>query len=85
LVSLEAMACGLPVIATDVGGIREIIPETYGKFVPPKKPDAMADAILDLSYRDLHSLSQKLRTTMELKFSWEKNVDRLVEIYEQLI
>ena len=85
LVSLEAMACGLPVIATDVGGVREILPEGYGKFVPPDSPDAMAEAVQEFSRLDLPPIKQKLRAMVEEKFSWEKNVEQLTQIYEQLI
>ena len=85
LVSLEAMACGLPVIATDVGGIREIVPEACGKFVPPDQPDTMAHVILELSQANLQPLKKKLRAMVEEKFSWEKNVEQLTQIYEQLI
>jgi len=85
LVSLEAMACGLPVIATDVGGIREIMPEPYGKLIPPNSPKAMAEAILQFSRSNLTQLKRDLRAMVAEKFSWEKNVERLAEIYEQLI
>jgi glycosyltransferase involved in cell wall biosynthesis len=85
LVSLEAMSCGVPVIATDVGGIREIVPEACGKFVPPDQPDKMAKAILELSRSNLTELRGKLRAMVEEKFSWEKNVEQLAQIYEQLI
>ncbi len=44
---LEAMACGVPVIATDTGGIREVLGENgrAGWLVPADTPDALATAI----------------------------------------
>lgn len=85
LVALEAMACALPVIATNVGGIREILMDDYGKLVPPNKPELLAKAILDFAAVDFSSRKVELRAVMEEKFSWEANVERLVEIYEELI
>ncbi len=85
LVALEAMACALPVIATDVGGIREILLEEYGKLVPPNQPELLAKAILDFAKQDFSSRKKELRAMMEEKHSWDKNVERLVEIYEELI
>ena len=85
LVALEAMACGLPVIATNVGGISEILMDEYGKLVPPNMPELLAKAILDYSKADLSSCKSELRAIMEDKYSWDKNVDSLVEIYEELI
>ena len=46
---LEALACGTPVIATDIGGVRDYMGEDCGALVPPEDPDAMVDAILDIS------------------------------------
>lgn len=49
MVALEAMAAGVPVVATSVGGIPEcVIHEKTGFLVPPKKIDALADALIAL-------------------------------------
>jgi len=85
LVALEAMACALPIIATDVGGIREILMKDYGKLVPPNQPELLAKAVLDFADVDFSSRKKELRAMMEEKFSWDANVERLVEIYEELI
>jgi glycosyltransferase involved in cell wall biosynthesis len=85
LVAEEAMACGLPVVATNVGGIGEILTEDYGKLVPPNMPEQLAEAILDYSMMDLSSRKPKIRAMMEEKHSWDRNVDSLVKIYEELI
>ncbi|MCW3997601.1 MAG: glycosyltransferase family 4 protein [Candidatus Bathyarchaeota archaeon] len=85
LVSLEAMACGLPVIATKVGGIEEIMEENFGIIVPPDNPDSLKGAILDFSQRDLSIVKKDLRLSMELKHSWDENVQKLTKIYEELI
>ncbi len=85
LVALEAMACTLPVIATNVGGIKEILLDDYGRLVPPNQPELFAKAILDFAGADFSSRKTELRALMEEKFSWDANVERLVEIYEELI
>jgi glycosyltransferase involved in cell wall biosynthesis len=85
LVALEAMACGLPVIATNVGGIREILMEDYGKLVAPNQPELLAKAVLDFAAVDFSSRRGELRAMVEKRFSWDANVERLVEIYEELI
>jgi glycosyltransferase involved in cell wall biosynthesis len=85
LVALEAMACGLPVIATNVGGTSEVMNEDYGKLVPPNSPDALAEAILEFSREDLSALRKGLRMMIERKYNWDANVEKLGEIYEELI
>ena len=43
------MACGLPVVATNVGGIGEVLMEKFGKLVPPNEPELFAKAVLELA------------------------------------
>jgi len=85
LVALEAMACGLPVIATDVGGISEIMADDYGKVVPPDNPAALAEAVLEFSNRELSGVKNSLRTLIKQKYSWDSNVEHLIGIYRELI
>jgi glycosyltransferase involved in cell wall biosynthesis len=49
IVPLEAMACGVPVVATAVGGqIDSVVHGVTGVHIPPRDPDALAAALLDL-------------------------------------
>jgi glycosyltransferase involved in cell wall biosynthesis len=85
LVALEAMSTGLPVIATNVGGIGEIMMESCGRLVLADEPEQMADAILEFSKMGLSAVKSAVRLVAEQTFSWEENVKRLVETYEELI
>jgi len=85
LVLLEAMACGLPVVATNVGGVPEIIDRDCGKIVPPNDAADLAEALLEFSRSDISAYSKKARELVEQKFNWNRNVERLIEIYEELI
>ena len=81
--SLEAMAAGLPVIATDVGGASEqVIHRETGLLVPRRDPRAFADAIIAL-VRDselARRLGENARDRIESRFS----VDRMVDSYAEL-
>lgn len=80
---LEAMAVGLPIIATDVGGNSEALDNgTYGILVPPKNPRALADAIIRVC-ADLNGVRKKgalARVYVRSNFS----VDKLAEAHLQL-
>jgi glycosyltransferase involved in cell wall biosynthesis len=79
------MACGLPLLTTNVGGTGEIMAEGYGKIIPPDDSEAMATATIDLANSEPTKLKEKLRQVMIERYSWEKNVDKLASIYEEII
>jgi colanic acid/amylovoran biosynthesis glycosyltransferase len=81
---LEAMACGLPVVSTDCGGMSEAITEGIeGFLVPVRQPTAMAKRISDLA-RDAGLRSQMGRAgRMQVlnKFGQQSQVDRFVAMF----
>ena len=79
VVLLEAAACGVPFIATNVGGITDFVTDNEtGLLVEPKSVDQLADAIRRLSGDDLlrASISQAGRALVENRFSWDSVVAR---------
>jgi len=85
LVLLEALACGLPVIATDVGGIQEIVNDKCGKVVPPNDVISLANAIDEFSTGKMTFDKRYIRGIVEKSYDWNKNVENLIRIYEEII
>ncbi|HKZ72592.1 MAG TPA: glycosyltransferase family 4 protein [Steroidobacteraceae bacterium] len=81
---LEAMAWGLPVVATAVGGIPGAVQHAQnGLLVPPGNIDALADALAQLlrSQPLRHALGAAARATIEREFSLAASIERLIQIY----
>ena len=82
---MEAMAAGLPVVATNVGGIPDLIIDgKSGLIVPPKDPAAIAKAILPLLQdpRERQSLSQEARRRIATSFNIEAMVAKTIAVYK---
>lgn len=87
-VLLEAMSCGLPVVATDIGGNNEVVNSGVNGFlVPPKSPEVMAEAVVRLldnvSFRE--NMGKVARNTILMHYTWDKVADRTLECYESVI
>ena len=88
LTILEAMASGLPAIASDVGGIREeIIHQQTGIVVPPRDPTALYQALLDLLTNDdkAKAMGQRGRERVDEYFTLERMGQETMAAYEDLM
>lgn len=87
IVPLEAMACGVPVVATAVGGIRDtVVDGVTGRLVPPKDPDALGDAIATVvgDRRRGRALGDAGRERACARYTWDRVAADTERIYEKV-
>lgn len=68
MVALQAMACGVPIVATHSGAIPEYVPANAGVLVPENDTDALATALIELLY-DSERRAQLSRAAREYAFA----------------
>jgi glycosyltransferase involved in cell wall biosynthesis len=87
-VILEAMACGLPAVATDVGHVSQIVLSgDTGLIVPPGDADALGDALLALltDPQRARAMGRAARVRAEQAFSLDRMVERYETLYRSLL
>lgn len=85
---IEASACELPVVVSNVGGLPEVVDNgKTGYVVPPKDSKAIADKLYELVFDESKrkSMGNKGRKKVTELYDWEKNVDKMETIYQDLI
>jgi phosphatidylinositol alpha-mannosyltransferase len=87
MVLTRAFACATPVVASDIGGYRDVMTDETGVLVPPGDADGLADAVAGLlgdEPRREH-LGAAARQLAQERYSWDDIGRRLAAIYEELL
>ena len=83
---LEAAACGVPAITSNVGGLPEVNQNNYtGYVIPPNDPEKLANSIFKL-FKDKNlkdQMEENARDRVAKKFNWNKNVIQMVNVYQE--
>ena len=87
LAALEALSCGVPVVASDVGGLPYVINSNNGILVPPGDPAALAAALSQLLANETSRLEKghNGRQLVLKKFTWDKVAKDTATFYSEFI
>jgi glycosyltransferase involved in cell wall biosynthesis len=87
LALLEAMASGIPVVASAVGGVPEIVDESVARMIPSGDHQALASAI-ELACSDVTGTADRVRAArerVEQRFTAQRNADTVADLYGRLL
>ena len=87
IVNLEAMACSVPIVASKIGGVPDVVKNgENGVLVPPKDEEALAEAIIYLLENEevRRRMGRNGRKKVE-DYSWERIAEETEKVYEGLI
>ena len=84
---LEAAACEASIVSTDVGGAREIVPDsTYGTILPSLSEGSLVRTLLDIKRNraECNLRSRRCFERVARDFSWEKTAEQVEDIFKSL-
>ncbi len=82
---VEALAVGLPVVSTNVGGLPEVVSASVGSLVPPMDAEAMAHEAIVMANGNLAKLSLAAKDRARVMFSVQSMLDGTNQVYKQLL
>jgi len=87
MVALEAMACGTPVIASQVGGLAYLVQDGVTGFtIPDNDPDVLCEKLTAiLGDRQLHDRMADCAAEYARAYAWEKIAAQIVDVYDRLL
>lgn len=84
LITLEAMACGAPIVGVRSGGVAEVVDDQVGQLAERATPEAMAEAIEALFARDREAIGRAARLRAVERHGWGRTFEGLTALYAEL-
>lgn len=83
---VEAMACGVPVVGTRVGGMLDTIVDDVGRAVPAEDPKSLAEAICEILDNRTQTSRMGIcgRERAVTNFTWSARANRLLDVYHRV-
>lgn len=81
---LEAMVSNLPVVATNVGGVEEVVNEDTGYLIAPDDPKGLKDALADVIATKAASRVKTARIVVGREFNLDRMVKEYLKLYKKL-
>jgi glycosyltransferase involved in cell wall biosynthesis len=85
---VEAMACGKPVVVSNIGGLKEVVEQgVSGLIVPPENPEEASKAIETLIFSEnlRREVAKNARERVLKLYDWNKNVEMMLSLYEKVL
>jgi D-inositol-3-phosphate glycosyltransferase len=87
MVALEAMACGTPVVASQVGGLAFLIQDgVTGYHIPSRDPEALSERLITLLQdRELHTSMSLQAAAYAKKYAWKEIGTQILDVYHDVL
>lgn len=84
-VIFEAMACGIPAVASDISGVREAVPKGTGILVLEKNPTELANALIEINKTGSKNYVEKCRQNALTNFDIKEHAKKVEKVYNHLL
>jgi alpha-1,6-mannosyltransferase len=79
------MACGLPIVGTNGGGVAELVDRETGILAEPNNVDSLAGAIEAIYFRDMARMGEAARRKAAERYDWNRILPQVLSRYDMLL